>query len=193
MIDKYNKGNIFWEVLPEFRVLEIFDKLYKQDTSKKHEHSSNIMWALAFCLRKESPMYNLPNKWELSAKDIVLEDKMNWDKYEDEILAFKQSFMTQAERSLLAWEELMFKRDKYLKAQEYYFDQYMVNENGDNILSKTGQFITVKGTAEQLDKAFSTTPKMYSDYYKIKKEIDDDEVKRGRGNKIKSMSDSNEI
>jgi len=193
MIDKYNKGNIFWEVLPEFRVLEVFDKLYKSDNTKKHEHSSNIMWAIAFCLRKESPMYNLPNKWELAAKDIVLEDKMNWDKYENEILAFKQSYMTQAERSLLAWEELMFKRDKYLKAQEYYFDQYAVDERGDNVTSKTGQFITVKGTADQLDKAFSATPKMYSDYYKIKKEIDDDEIKRGKGNKVKSLTDANQI
>jgi hypothetical protein len=193
MIDKYTKGNIFWDVLPEFKILEIFNKLYSKDKSKNHEYSSNIMWAIAFCLRKESPMYNLPNKWELAARDIVLDDKLNWDKYEDEILMFKQSYMTQAERSLLSWEELMFKRDKYLKAQEYYFDQYMVDDDGDNVTSKTGQFITVKGTADQLDKAFSTTPKMYSDFYKIKKEIDDDEIKRGKGNKIKSLSDAGDI
>lgn len=193
MIDKYFKGNNFWEMCPEFRVLEIFNTLYLSDKSKGHENSSNLMWAIAFCLRKESPMYNLPNKWELAAKDIVLDAKLKWDKYDDIIMAFKASFMTQAERSLLAWEELMMKRDKYLKGQEYYFDQYMVNDNGDNVTSKTGQFITVKGTADQLDKAFSTTPKMYNDYYKIKKEIEDDEIKRGRGNKIKSVSDSNEI
>jgi hypothetical protein len=193
MIDKYFKGNIFWDVLPEIRVLEIFDSLYEKDKSKNHEVSSNIMWAIAFCTRKQSPMYNLPDKWKLAAKDIALNEKLNWNKYEDEIYAFKQSYLTQAERSLLAWEELMFKRDKYLKEQEYYFDSYKTDENGDNIMSRTGQLITLKGTAEQLDRAFSTTPKMYSDYYKIKKEIEDDEIKRGRGNKVKSMSDSNEI
>jgi hypothetical protein len=193
MIGKYFKGNNFWEVLPEFRILEVFDEFYREDKSKKHEVSSGIMWAIAFCLRKESPMYNLPNRWELAAKDIAGDGSIVWDKYDKIIMAFRESYMTQAERSLLAWEELMGKRDKYLKGQEYYFDQYMVDENGDNVRSKTGQLITVKGTADQLDRAFSTTPKMYSDFYKIKKEIEDDEIKRGRGNKVKSMSDSNEI
>ena len=193
MIDKYYKGNIFWEVCPEFRILEIFDSLYIKDKSTKHEDSSNLMWAIAFCLRKESPMYNLPNKWELAAKDIVLNEKLKWDKYEDLIMAFKASYMSQAERSLLSWEELMSKRDTYLKDQRYYFDEYLLDENEDNKKSRTGQFITIRGTADQLDRAFSTTPKMYNDYYKIKKEIEDDEIKRGRGNKVKSMSDSNEI
>lgn len=193
MIDKYYKGNVFWEVCPEFRIMEIFNNLYNSDGSKNHDYSSNIMWAIAFCLRKESLMYNLPNKWELAAKDIVGDHKLKWEKYDDIIMAFKACYMTQAERSLLAWEELMFKRDKYLKEQEYYFDEYKTDDNGDNITSKTGQFITLKGTADQLDKAFSATPRMYSDYYKIKKEIEDDEIKRGRGNKIKSMSEANEI
>ena len=193
MIDKYYKGNIFWEVCPEFRIIKVFDELYIKDKSKGHENSSNIMWSIAFCLRKESPMYNLPNKWELAAKDIVSDAKLKWDRYEDVIMAFKDSHMTQAERSLLAWEELMCKRDKYLKEQEYYFDEYLTDDDGDNIKSKTGQFITVKGTADQLDKAFSATPRMYNDYHKIKKEIDDDEIKRGRGGKVKSMSDANEI
>jgi hypothetical protein len=193
MIDKYFKGNNFWDVLPEFRAVDVFDRFYKGDKSNKHEYSSGIMWAITFCMRKESPMYNLPNKWELAAKDIANDEKIKWDKYEDIIYMFKQSYMTQAERSLLAWEELMFKRDKYLKEQRYYFDEYMVDDGGDNVKSRTGQFVTIRGTADQLDKAFSTTPKMYNDYHKIKKEIEDDEIKRGRGNKIKSMSDSNEI
>lgn len=193
MIDKYYKGNIFWDVFPEYRVIETFDRVYSADKSKNHIDSSNLMWAIIFCLRKESPMYNLPNKWFLAAKDIVLDEKLNWDKHDDVIMAFKQVFMTQAERSLLAWEELMFKRDKYLKEQEYYFDSYQLDDNGDNVKSRTGQLVTVRGTADQLDKAFSATPKMYSDFYKIKKEIENDEIKRGKGNKVKSMSDSNEI
>jgi hypothetical protein len=193
MIDRYQRGSIFWDVCPEVRAIELFNNFYEKDRSKHHEVSSDLMWAMIFCLRKESPMYNLPNKWELAARDIAHVDKLNWEKYDDLIMVFKQSFMTQAERSLLAWEELMFKRDKYLKNQEYYFDEYLTDEAGDNIKSRTGQFITIKGTAEQLDKAFSTTPRMYSDYYKIKKDIEDDEIKRGRGNKVKSMSDANDI
>lgn len=193
MIDKYFKGNNFWTVIPEFRSIGIFDNFYKEDKSKDKVSSSNIMWAITFCLRKESPMYNLPNKWELAGRDMVLVEKFDWSKYDMLIDTFKQTQMTQAERSLLAWEELMSKRDKYLKDQRYYFDEYLMDEAGDNVKSRTGQLIMLKGTAEQLDKAFSATPKMYNDYHKIKKEIEDDEIKRGRGNKIKSASDANEI
>lgn len=180
MIEKYFKGNNFWEVCPEFRAIGVFDDYYDTDNSKGHMISSNIMWAIAFCLRKESPMYNLPNKWDLAAKDIALNEKLDWDIYKHLISTFKASYMTQAERSLLLWEELMAKRDTYLKHQEYYFDTI---EDGK----------LKKGTAEQLDRAFSVTPKMYNDFYKIKKEIEEDEIKRGRGNKIISESDANNI
>jgi hypothetical protein len=178
MIEKWNSSNNFWEIFPHFRIIDLFDKFYKKEKNKTF--SSNVMWAIAFCVKRDSPMYNLPNKWELAAKDIVKKD-INWDDYDDIVSMFKQSVLTQAERSLLAWEELMFKRDKYLKTQDYYFDKYATNDNGDNVLTRTGQFVTIKGTAEQLDKAFSTTPKMYSDFQKIKKEIEEDEIKRGRG------------
>lgn len=190
MVEKWNGGNNFWETFPQFRVIDIFNKFYTKEKDKTF--SSNVMWAIIFCIKRDSPMYNLPNKWELAARDIVKKD-IDWDKYEDLVAMFKHSVMTQAERSLLAWEELMFKRDKYLKNQDYYFDKYATNDNGDNIVSRTGQLITIKGTAEQLDRAFSATPKMYSDFEKIKKNIEEDEIKRGRGNKPKSMSESNEV
>jgi hypothetical protein len=128
MIGQYYKGNNFWETFPEFRILDIFDKLYREDKTKKNEYSSNIMWGVTFCLRKESPMYNLPDKWFLAAKDIIGSDKFNWDDYQHIIDAFKSSHMTQAERSLYAWEELMTKRDKYLKNREYYFDEYLLDD-----------------------------------------------------------------
>jgi hypothetical protein len=193
MTGAYFKGCNFWETFSDFRAISEFEQLYKEDKSAKKNRSSNIMWAIAFCLRRESPMYNLPNKWELSARDIIGEKDFDWETVEIVVNVFKQTQLTQAERSLIAWEELMFKRDKYLKGQEYYFDQYLVDKSGDNVVTKTGQFVTVKGTAEQLDKAFSTTPKMYSDFSKIRKEIEDEDIKRGRGNKVISASDSNEI
>jgi hypothetical protein len=181
MIDKYFKGNNFWDVCPEFRAIGIFSDFYDTDKSKGHSDSSNIMWAIAFCLRRESPMYNLPNKWLLAGKDIALDEKIDWSKYDGLISMFKQSHLSQAEQSLFMWEELMAKRDLYLKTQQYFFDH--IGEDGK----------LVRGTAEQLDRAFSATPKMYNDFYKIKKEIEDEDIKRGRGSKILSPSDTNEI
>ena len=191
-LDKWNGHENFWECFPQFLVIEEFRDFKNKDKTSKKEFSSSIMWAIGFCIRRESVMYNLPNKWELAAKDIVKKE-IDWDKYDNLINLFKNVSMSQAERSLLAWEELMLKRDKYLKNQDYYFDQYAVDKNGNNILSKTGQEVTIKGTAEQLDRAFGVTPKMYSDFFKIKKEIEEDDIKRGKGNKPKSISETNEV
>lgn len=190
--EKWNGKDNFWELFPNYRVIDLFNTFHSKDKSKGKEKSSNIMWAIAFCTRRESSMYNLPEKWELAAKDIV-KDKIKWEDYEDIVKMFKSCSLTQAERSLLAWEELMDKRDRYLKNQEYYFDQYQLDKDGNNVKTRTGQFVVIKGTADQLDRAFSVTPKMYSDFSKIKKEIEEDDIKRGRGNKPKSMSETNEV
>jgi len=189
IISRYHLGNNFWDVCPELKVLEGFNKF-----TSSNKRSSDIMWAIAFCLRRESPMYNLPDKWELAATDIIKDKKFDWEKHEGIVSLFKATQLTQAERSLIAWEELMFKRDKYLKQQDYYFDCYLTDKNGDNVLSKTGQFITVKGTADQLDKAFGTTPKMYNDFFKIKEEMEkEDHMRKGKGNKNLSDSETGEI
>ena len=195
IVELYYKGNNFWDINPEFRILDVFNNFYTKDKSKNKEHSSNIMWALAFCVRRESPMYNLPDKWELSAKDIVKDPKFKWSDYEDLVALFKSTYLTQAERSLLAWDELMSKRDKYLKEQDYYFDKYMIDEEtGDNVRSSTGRLVIVKGTAEQLDKAFAVTPKMYHDFSKIKLAIEEDEImKKGKGDKMLSLGDTGQI
>jgi hypothetical protein len=110
IIEKWKNNSNFWDCFPQFKAIEVFNKF------SKNKDSSNIMWAIAFCIRRESPMYNLPEKWELAAKDIA-KKKIDWNEYEEIINLFKQSAMTQAERSLLAWEELMIKRDKYLKVK----------------------------------------------------------------------------
>ena len=191
-LDRYNGRENFWECFPQFLAIEEFREFRAKDKSSKKEFSSNIMWAIGFCIRRESVMYNLPNKWELATKDVVKKE-INWEDYDVIINLFKNVSLTQAERSLIAWEELMLKRDKYLKNTEYYFDEYKTDENGDNVYSKTGNPILLKGTAEQLDKALTTTPKIFLDYGKIRKELQEEKLKRGKANKPLSASDANRI
>lgn len=181
----------FWILNPEYKSL--FDDLYKKDKSPLKNKSSKIMWAFYFKLNPESVYYNLPNKEELINSKIIKDEDFSWKKYENEEILFKNTILTQAERSLYEWNELMKKRDKYLKNTDYYFDEYKTDDDGNNVYSKTGLPIIVRGTAEQLDKAFSVTPKMYSDYNKILKELTEEKDKRGRGNKPISSSDANRI
>lgn len=188
MITDLDIDKDFWECYPEFKVLAPFKAFYKGDRSKNKNQSSKIMWAIALAESHHSNWYNLGDKYDRLRTDFLGDKNFKWDAYEALIDAFKDTQLTQAEKSLTAWNEQMMKRDRYLKNQEYYFDQYALDENGDNRYSKTGQPVLVRGTAEQLDKAYSATPKMYADYDKIKKAIDEE---RSVVNNIdgKSLSD----
>lgn len=181
----------FWELNPEY--ILIFEDFHKKDRSKGKLFSSTVMWAMYLKLHPESSFYNMSNKEEFIKTKFVKDDKFDWAKYEDIELLFRDTILTQAEKSLFEWNELMHKRDKYLKSKDYYFDEYATDENGDNIITKTGNFVTIKGTAEQLDKAQQVTIKYFNEYTKILKELNEEKLKRGKGNKPLSSSDANRI
>lgn len=181
----------FWELNPEY--ILIFEDFHKKDRSKGKLFSSTVMWAMYLKLHPESSFYNMSNKEEFIKTKFVKDDKFDWTKYEDIELLFRDTILTQAEKSLFEWNELMHKRDKYLKSKDYYFDEYATDENGDNIITKTGNFVTIKGTAEQLDKAQQVTIKYFNEYTKILKELNEEKLKRGKGNKPLSSSDANRI
>jgi hypothetical protein len=87
----------------------------------------------------------------------------------------------------------MKKRDKYLRNTEYYFDKYDTDENGDNVYSKTGNLVTVKGTAEQLDKAWLSSKAMWKDYEGIQKLVEEENTKVNTKNKIQSLTATGKI
>ena len=161
----FNTDILFWEEFPEFTTFRDKDK------SRDKRGSSKIMWAIALAERHDSEWYNLPEKYNRLSIDFLKKDNHNWDNYEDLIVQYKEFQLTQAERSLSAWNEMMAKRDKYLKSRDYHFDEVQEEKDDDGVV--TGERL-VKGTAEQLDKAYSVTPKMYSEYQKIKKTLDEE-------------------
>lgn len=181
----------FWKLNPGF--IDLFEQLYNQDKSKDKSKSSKIMWAFYHKVHPDSMYYNLPGKDELIKVKFLKEPEFVWANYEDEELMFIDAVLTQAERSLYEWNSLMKKRDKYLKNMDYYFDEYATDENGDNITSKTGRLVTLKGTADQIDKAQAVTIKYFNEYTKIRKDLKEDKIKKGKGNKPLSATDANEI
>lgn len=181
----------FWKLNSNYKM--IFDSFYQKDKSKDKEKSSKIMWALYFRLHPDSAYYNLPDKEAIIIEKFLKEKGFKWSDYDDIEIMFKDTILTQAERSLYEWNEFMKKRDKYLKNTDYYFDQYLTDENGDTVYSKTGKPVLVKGTADQLDKALMATPKIFMDYGVILKELKEDKIKKGKGNKPLSSSDANRI
>lgn len=169
----------FWEFNPEYKI--VFDEFYAKDKSKDKEKSSRIMWAFYFKLHPDSSFYNLPDKDNIIIEKIIKDTKFNWEKHELEENLFYSTILTPAERELYDWNTTLHKRRKFLNEQEFTLDSY--NDEGR----------LQKGTADQLDKMLANTAKLYQDYNKIQKELKEEKLKKGKGNKPQSFSDTNEI
>lgn len=167
--------NNFWTFNAELIILEEFNKFYDEDKSKNKEDSSKIMWAVHYAFHPESKFFNLPNKLDILAKDFLKKPSFKWNSIQNIIDTFKSLVLTDVERALVTWNEIMLMRDSSLK------DMYMgaINSKDTDELVK-------------LDKMLSNTPKMFEDYKKIKKDYDEEKVTK-KGKSIASLSDSGEI
>lgn len=180
--ERYNERANFWDLVPEFMVFETFKKFKNTDRSKDKHWSNKVMWSIVMAYDRKSPMYNIPNKLELIAVDILKKPGMKWA--EDKTIIpmieiFQNSIMTQAERSLMNWEVNMQKRDNFLAEQDYTLDRF---EEID------GKMKLVKGSADQLDKMHAQTAKIYAQLEQIKEDLAIEESKKD-GNKADDMGD----
>jgi hypothetical protein len=192
IVDQYRPDVSFWDVVPEFKTIEPTMELYNSDRSVNKKNSSITMWAIALLIDPKSIFFNLPNKKEVLARDHLKNENFDWDSIDNLIKLYSDCQLTQAEKSLIAWDEMMKRRDTFIKSQDYSLDSYQLDEEGGNILIRNKPVI-IKGTADQLDKMASNTAKYYADYAKVKKDLEEEYIKRGRGNKVISLSDNNEI
>ena len=170
MSDFKNKN--FWKLHPE---LAILFPIYEKDKSKGKEETSTIMWAIHLCEALDSKFYNLPNKYTLISDKFLGDKKFKWIKYKDVIETYKEVVLNDAERSLTLWNETMRIRSRAIKEMF----QAAINESDTDELVK-------------LDKMLSTTPKMFDDYKKIRKDYEESKITK-KGKSINSMSDSDEI
>ena len=181
--ERFNDRANFWDVVPEFMAFSEFMKFKNADRSKDKHWSNKVFWAIVMAYDRKSPFYNIPNKIELIATDILRKPKLKWT--EDKsiiplIRLFQDSLMTQAERSLLNWEINMQKRDAFLAEQDYTLDRF---EEID------GKPKLVKGSADQLDKMHAQTAKIYQQLDQIKEDLTIEESKKDGGKKADDMGD----
>lgn len=182
-LENYNETNNFWEFNPQYKI--IFKDIYSKDKSRDKEKSSKFMWGLLLYTHPKSDFYLLPDKDTLIARDILGEPKFDWNKQIEVIKRIQDISLTQAEKSLVVWDETLKKRDKFIHSQEFTLDQYIEDDNGKQKL--------MKGTADQLDKMLANTVKLYDEYNKILKQLTEEETKKGKGNKPLSLSDEGVI
>jgi len=184
ILDNYSLDNQFWQYNPQFTAMNPFRKLYKSDKSRNKRVSSDLMWAITLIYHPESDWYNLPDKEAMAAKDILKNKELDWSVHEELVTAFKDMCLSQAEKSLLAWDTRMKDRDKFLEGQSYTF--------GEDYVDDDGVMHTTKSNVKELDEMAARTSKLYQEYFKIKADLErEDTIKKGT--KISSLSDSGEI
>lgn len=172
---KSTHDNNFWEVNSDLIILDEFSKLYYKDKSKDKQDSSKILWAIFYAYNPESKFFNYPNKQEVISQSFLKDPKFKWEDYKDLIEAYKNIVLTDAERALINWNEIMTMRDQSIKDL---YKKAIEDSDTDELV--------------KIDKMLANTPKMFEDYKKIKKDYDEEKVTK-KGKSIASLSDAGEI
>jgi len=188
IVENYSPDKSFWEVNPQFTVIDPFRKLYKSDRTKGKIFSSSLMWAISFIYHPKSDVYYVDGK-EYSVFKNMLDLKTDkevhniMEKYSDIIEAFIPAALTQAEKSLVAWENRLQDRDSFLAEQHYTFGYNKVEDD------VTYEF---KDNTKALDDMASKTAKLYEEYFKIRKDLNDEEA-ISKNKKIDSATATGDI
>jgi len=156
----------YWTIFPEMKQHAAFSHYYKEDKSKKKTSSSNIMWAFHLVCHPKSLMYYDPHKLD-NVKGLLPASMKTLESQETELELYKQLMLTEAQKALADWEDMIKKRSKYLKEQNYTLD------NG-----------------KDLDTLHKNTYAIFKDYQKVCEEL---KVEEDSNNGALSLSESGEI
>ncbi len=169
----------YWEVNSELLIIPEFDKVYHKDKSKNKQDSSVVLWAVYYAYHPESKYYNLPNKLEILEKNFIKQKDFNWDNYSDLTEVYKSMVLSDSERALVEWGEIMTMRSVAMKK--------LYKELLDQEIAE----IDTKSLKE-VDSMLASTPKMFEDYKKIRKDYEEEKTAK-KGKRNMSLTDSGEI
>jgi uncharacterized protein YfkK (UPF0435 family) len=169
----------YWEVNSELLIIPEFDKIYHKDKSKNKQDSSVVLWAVYYAYHPESKYYNLPNKLEILEKNFIKQKDFNWDNYSDLTEVYKSMVLSDSERALVEWGEIMTMRSVAMKK--------LYKELLDQEIAE----IDTKSLKE-VDSMLASTPKMFEDYKKIRKDYEEEKTAK-KGKRNMSLTDSGEI
>lgn len=155
----------YWDTFPEMKIHPTFKHYHSDDKSKKKAKSSNIMWAFHLVCHPKSLMYYDPHKLE-NVRGLLPEN-MELASQEAELEVYKQIMLTEAQKALIDWDDMIKKRSTYLKSQDYNLD------NG-----------------KDLDTLHKNTYAIFKDYQKVCDELKNEE---NSNSQTKSLSESGEI
>jgi hypothetical protein len=178
----------FWKHYPELIFAPTMAELYNSDKTKNKSYSSKIMWAIHMCESPNSKFYNRPNKYTEIAEKFIKDSNFLWEDNQELLSSYKDSALTDAERALTDWNELMNFRKTHIR--QLYVDAI----DGDVDYDEEGNETKVLNTKQllDLDKMLAATPKLFEDYKKIKQDYEEEKIK-GKGKRLGSLTDEDVI
>jgi hypothetical protein len=172
--------NNFWETNPELTILPEFSKVFDSDKSKGKQLSSTIMWGIYYAYNPESKFFSLPNKLDLLEKNFIKQDGFSWGKVEKVVEIYKGMVLSDSERALVEWGEIMTMRSIAMKKL---YKELLEDQNALDIDTKA---------LKEVDTMLTNTPKMFEDYKKVRKDYEEEKTTK-KGKKNLSLSDSREL
>jgi hypothetical protein len=160
----------FWEEYPNTKIDPRIHLFWETDKSPNKEETSKIMWALAYCLERHSPLFNSDAKWESVKKTIIKDDKFKWSNYDTIKIAYTDLCLTPEEKAYHELLGLLENRRKYYSDFKY----------------KGAEAAEIK-VVEQM---IGNTLKLNQDIAKVKELLQDKTMKQPKN---KSLSDSGKI
>ena len=171
--------NNYWDVNKELLFIPELEKLYNNDKSKGKSESSTIMWAIYYAYNPESRYFNLPNKLDVLANSFIKQKDFSWETHEAIVEIYKSMVLSDSERALVEWGEIMNMRSIAMKK--------LYKE----LLDQPSTDVDTKALRE-VDTMLANTPKMFEDYKKVRKDYEEEKTAK-KGKKNRSLSDSGDI
>jgi len=168
LLNSFDTDANIWEIEPQLKIPQAFNKLYSEDTSKSKAHSSKIMWAIALLI-DSSEANKFRNLREIDRKariasDYLKDDKFNFDDYKELIDAFTELHSSKLEKELRQQELKLEERATFINDTKYDLD-----------------------TGDKLDKFLINTGKLYEQIKSLKDQI---RAERDGGNTKGGMTES---
>lgn len=189
----YEDAN-FWKLNPQLQFIKPFNELYNTDDSINKDLSSKTMWCIVFMCDPDEDINKFFRIPEKERYEMLQETFFPLFDLEDEVTkkcieAYPIMCLTSVQKALKDEKEVLIKRAKFLKEQEYTLDTYEMVQVGSRM-----QRITLPGTAKQLDTMHKSTKTIMDNFKLVENDFFAEKSKSQlKGNRTESKAEKGEI
>lgn len=138
VLENFSIEKNFWKENPQFRVIALFNKFYKNDKSKSKTRSSKTMWSICLLEHPDSKFSDVSRKKriEIISEDYLEEDIAWTEKYREHRDKFVEVCPTRNERISQQWGDKLDERMAVIGETPYTLEN---SEVMDKVMSNTGK------------------------------------------------------